>query len=532
MKSESILIITVILFFSLGNMLKAQSPTKLYHKEEIENSEKYSQGNPYQKDFLLFIDMLKTTHPIFTMQNQITFDIDSLKEIGYSKLATCPSKNKFQLYLTSVASLFMDGHTYVQFQMDRTGLFYLFQIAIDFPDVYLVAITKEYETELGQRITHINNIPIWDVIHSFKGCMSSDNDIYWHTKVGQYMQWFTIWEENPFIRQDSLLVISLLNEKEITLHPQYLQKQNNISTWKVNKQAYNTITQPQKVPFFYTLLETESICYFQFNQCVDNSTIRYQDYTSGGKTSKKELDQKLMTYPRFDTLVAQMFKTMQEKNIQTLVVDVRYNGGGNSILCDILLSYLKPENLLKQGNNYIRISPFWKEHYPLMYPELEQVLIKKQQSLEMGQLYRTTDLSFQKKKTSTEKKMTKYFQHNKEIANIFSGNVVFIQGKNTYSSAGLLITNAVDNSIGKIIGEKSTYKPCSYGDILAWELPNTKIQGGISHKIFNRPDESKCTEPYLTPDVLIEQHLDSQGRGDDPCWDWIIEHYGKENTKQ
>ena len=128
--------------------------------------------------------MLKTTHPVFDTQNQEAFNVDSIIETGYSKLASCSSKDKFQLYLTSVASLLMDGHTYVQFNLDRKGLFYLFQIAIDFPDVYLVSISKEHESTLGEKITHINNIPVWDVINSFKWCMSSDNDIFFYKKIG------------------------------------------------------------------------------------------------------------------------------------------------------------------------------------------------------------------------------------------------------------------------------------------------------------------------------------------------------------
>ena len=76
------------------------------------------------------------------------------------------------------------------------------------------------------------------------------------------MQWFTIWEENPFIMHDSSLVISLLDDEEITLYHQPLPKNmNNITTLKVSTQTYNTITQPKKIPFFYTILETESICY-------------------------------------------------------------------------------------------------------------------------------------------------------------------------------------------------------------------------------------------------------------------------------
>jgi hypothetical protein len=150
------------------------------------------------------------------------------------------------------------------------------------------------------------------------------------------------------------------------------------------------------------------------------------------------------------------------------------------------------------------------------------------QSLEMGKLYLDSFENEKQKISSEEKKILKYFMSNKKESNVFSGKTVFLQSKKTYSSAGMLIIDARDNGVGQVIGEKSSYKPCTYGDILSWQLPNTKITGGISHKIFNRPDKSKCNEPYLTPDILIEYRWENmlQGGGDQ-CWDWIIEHYGK-----
>jgi hypothetical protein len=121
--------------------------------------------------------------------------------------------------------------------------------------------------------------------------------------------------------------------------------------------------------------------------------------------------------------------------------------------------------------------------------------------------------------------MSKYFIFNKSKSNIFTGNVIFIQGKGTFSSAGNLIVNAVDNKIGQVIGIKSNYKPCNYGDVLGWQLPHTKIKGGVSFKIFNRPDEDKCRESFISPNILIEQHWQDFLQGSDTCWNWIIEHY-------
>ena len=106
---------------------------------------------------------------------------------------------------------------------------------------------------------------------------------------------------------------------------------------------------------------------------------------------------------------------------------------------------------------------------------------------------------------------------------IFKGNVVFIQGKDSFSSATLLLTLARDNGIGTIIGERAGGKPCHYGDILYCMLPNTETHATVSHKYFIRPDRTLEHEEYIEPDVVID--LDNPER--DEAWEWIVENYGR-----
>ena len=60
-----------------------------------------------------------------------------------------------------------------------------------------------------------------------------------------------------------------------------------------------------------------------------------------------------------------------------------------------------------------------------------------------------------------------------------------------------------DGKLGKIVGEASSNNPCSYGDIIYYSLPNSKINGTISHKQFIRPDASLKKERMLVPDEQI-----------------------------
>lgn len=78
--------------------------------------------------------------------------------------------------------------------------------------------------------------------------------------------------------------------------------------------------------------------------------------------------------------------------------------------------------------------------------------------------------------------------------------LVVLSDKYTFSSATSLCTWVRDGKLGKIIGEASSNQPNAYGDILVFMLKNSKLEIGISHKKFIRPDQYK-EENMLIPDV-------------------------------
>jgi hypothetical protein len=215
-----------------------------------------------------------------------------------------------------------------------------------------------------------------------------------------------------------------------------------------------------------------------------------------------------------------MFQSIQKNKIGTLVIDVRNNGGGNSGLCDELLAWLKPVKYTTSGHSSIRFSELWKQSYPTMASKYEQLLAGMHQSLEMGNLYSQPG-------PSRQEELNKNVLMNNDDKKIFNGKVIFIQSDKTLSSAGLLITAAIDNDIGMVIGDRSSYKPCHFGDLLYWELPGTKIRGTVSHKIFMRPNSEKCGEESLTPAVYLSPVFRDVLDGKDICWEWILKNHKK-----
>lgn len=219
--------------------------------------------------------------------------------------------------------------------------------------------------------------------------------------------------------------------------------------------------------FHYTIVPEQGLCYLQFNQCVD------------ARTASNE------SLPRWDTTLDEMFAQMKAQGIKRLVVDAQYNNGGSSMLCDELLIRLCPLSQLKMLTTSMRFSRLMASYNP-------RIAIAKQSWENDGHIDELYQL--------TQGQVGPGFVQ----PEVFDGSVIFVQSQKTYSSAGILMTLARDNNIGKIVGTNSSFSPSHYGEILPYKLPNTGVIGTISCKFFSRPDAEHVDDKTLVPDVTID----------------------------
>ncbi len=238
------------------------------------------------------------------------------------------------------------------------------------------------------------------------------------------------------------------------------------------------IMRPHASYYDYTLFPDQSICYLQFNKCMEAAD-----------------------YP-FAKFLDDMFAKMEESGIKTLVVDVQYNGGGSSRLCDQLFVHLYPLDKMKFFTTYLRFSNLMAAYNP----RIAEVKKNWEGDGHKDELYQMPS-----------PKIPADYQQPK----IYDGRVVFVMGPKTFSSAGMLLTNARDHHVGTIIGTTSTFRPSHYGEVLPYRLPNTDVLGSISCKFFARPDTATVDEPYMQPDSGV--NLDDK----DASWQYILTHYGR-----
>lgn len=347
----------------------------------IVNEKAYTEGNRYQKDALLFIDMLAETHPYYVTEARRD-ELFSGKDALLAECALCDSDGNFVELLRSAMHEVRDRHTDV----------------ID-AESYIRNRTLKEESRGQVRSKEKGRL-----------CILGDN--------GQL--------------------------------------------------------------FSYTILRKQSICYMQFNQCNDARTLR---------------DDSL---PRFDKMLDEMFADMEKEGIATLIVDVQYNNGGSSRLCDELLDRLCPLSELRMMDTYMRFSPLMA----LYNPKAGDAMKAWEEAGNRDELY------------PMPQKKVQILEHSH-----FQGRVVFIQGPQTFSSAGILVTTARDNGIGTIIGTESTYSPSHYGEVLPFRLPNTGTLGSVCTKYIERADKEKAEDRTLVPDIVLD--LDNKAS----AWRKIIRMY-------
>lgn len=484
----------------VGVMMCCAQGVPAIHSDVVEQSREYIEGNDYQKDLLLYVDMLKNTHPRYADAESCTA-LDRKAKMLYRAFGRLTSDVEFKLRLAELAASHNDGHTAI-FYWSVLDRIYPVRMTLDDDASAVIDICSEEHRELlGKRVVSINGEKLNHILKSARRIVSADNDVNFENLVEDYMMLVEFWqfigldEERLLLSFDdgTSAEIAAIDKSELKI----VQRQSD---------SASRVTKNHGVLFDYVIFEEEGICYLQFNQFVDRLTYpAYQQLA------------------RFDDFVSDMMTEIKIKNVETLVVDLQYNGGGNSVLGDVLLSWLYPHRDTKKYNVDVRVSELLLSTYP-QYREFTF----EGSPVVVGSLYdmygfdhiKDYEIDYDAPQDSSRHVL------NFDEERIFNGNVIFIQGKASFSSTTLLLTVARDNNIGIIVGELSGGKPNHYGDVLYCMLPNTATIATVSHKKFTRPNSALPDTEYLYPDVMIQ--LDDPNC--DRVWEWIVANYAKNSV--
>jgi len=213
-------------------------------------------------------------------------------------------------------------------------------------------------------------------------------------------------------------------------------------------------------------LDTEnSVCHFKLSTCQYT-----QDY--------------------LDFLKA-MFEEIQDKGIENMVVDIRGNPGGHSGVVDEFLRYIDTDTYKSYGCTR-RMSKAAAEQRGYI--------------VSWGQF--TNKPNQWKTSKATEQ--------------LFSGDIYALVDGGTFSSGNWFGVILQDNNIGTIVGEPTGNAPNSYGDVLLFQMENSKLRYAISYTQWVRPDETRAEDIALYPDYPVNYTIDDYVQGRDLAMEEVM----------
>ena len=228
-------------------------------------------------------------------------------------------------------------------------------------------------------------------------------------------------------------------------------------------------------------------------ECVVNA-VPYREYAQNlaEQTPHREAYQfeikdrhtALMTFNAFTNLeqfklfADSMFRSLKEKQIEHLIIDLRMNGGGDSNIGDELFQYIASQPFQQFGK------------YVTRYSELQKKLAKEN----FG-----TDYSTHPNGLDTTSSFPLIRLRPNPLR--FNGKVTLLISHTTFSSASAFAWAFQKMKRGVLIGEESGGMSVCFGDVVIYRLPHTHIASTLSFARVFLYDADEADIHGVLPDI-------------------------------
>ena len=391
-----------------------------------------------EQDLSVLSNKITSIHPLF-LREDFRKDWDNKLKSTYKKLKDSMTQNEFYLVVSPLLSCLNDAHTnflcpFEQrkvYMSQKTSLAFPFSVKIEGNSVSVSEYYGDDGTlfEGGEEILKINGIASSDICNEMRKLTGSKSiSIRNNTAAMNFRSY--LWMIYGFESHYELLVkddvgeTSNVHVKGIT-NDQYIQ----------NRKRYQKTIREK-----YALV-------INSNKQIATMTIR----------SFADLD-------GFCAFADSAFQEIAENQIKSLIIDVRENGGGRSVVVDALMNYLTEKEYSLYQKIETRISDelksYYKEKYPYKYDMIRDCKTDELVST-AGQTTHPVDKKFR-----------------------YKGHLYLLVGNATFSGAATFAGVCKYLGLGDVIGEETGGTIEYFGDFLYITLPNSGLQFHVSPKRF------------------------------------------------
>jgi len=203
--------------------------------------------------------------------------------------------------------------------------------------LYITQTAKDYEKILGSKITKINDFGIQSVADSLSTLITIDNNALVKSRIPGMIPFLQLLEYFGFSKSNLVKIEAESGQGQSNKFEIKAGKtdRNNIISFVPDSLAF--CWKNQRSIFIDKYFENEAIYYLQYNRCTSREIAEQQ----GNQNNVSSL-------PSFADFENRVFYVIRNKQINKLIFDMRFNGGGNSNQGTQFISKLSDFNISKQ----------------------------------------------------------------------------------------------------------------------------------------------------------------------------------------
>ncbi len=231
------------------------------------------------------------------------------------------SYTDYYFVLSSFLALSNDSHTSLEANdIYSYFLYYPLQLNYIGDKVYVVSGLKDYRDCMGKEITAINGVSIKEIEEKASLVVPHDNTVYLRLWLNNQLNNTSFLSFINVAESDKdPVTLTFSDGKKLSISPtlsQDIDRSNLISAFS----SYS----PYIYQGYYRAIEIkDDVLLISYNTCSDNPSYPMKNFTSDLK------------------------KALSKKKYSKIIVDLRYNGGGNSAVLDPVIKLLKKEKCSK-----------------------------------------------------------------------------------------------------------------------------------------------------------------------------------------
>ncbi len=454
------------------------------------------------------IDKLHPNKTLYIQEEALKNSFDSLVEVMNKPL----KPNELYMALAPVVAQVKQGHMSMSLRLPKTnkkeqkrlsqlGMGPLSQIPMVFwnQNFYLQKnLTQDSTLIIGSKVEKINGISLKDLYQKYLPTFSSDgfNQTYFPYK---FMRSFAGLYQLEMGLKDTLRVE--FSHQDSIYHKKIIRKPK-VASQKIVKVVDTLQVKPSKSEL-KALKKKQKL--FLYNKA--NGTYQY-DYKILGKDSSVAL-LKISSFSsgKYPKIYKHVFKDLQEKSIQHLIIDLRGNTGGLLNNVHALYRYLstEPVKMINKptvtsknslSTPYFNTAPWYT--YPIAVPAYPFFY------------------GFQHLKTKKEGDNYTYSlasnQYKKPYAEAFKGRVYVIVDGGSFSASSLLSARIQADQRGLIFGEETggAFNSTVAGFMNKYKLPNSRLPFRLGIMNIESVKQSETFGRGVIPDVPITLSLEDK----------------------